>query len=416
MATLSRLSKFSTGSYVKFAGLGLLVGVGYMDPGNWATDLAGGSRYGYTLLWVILAANLMAMVLQTLSARLGIATGKDLARACRDYYPKPVSICLWILCELAIVACDVAEVIGSAVALQLLFGIPILAGVLITGLDVILFLALTRFGFRKLEAVIAVMVATIFFCFVAEIAMAGPNWGAVGAGLVTPKIPDSASLLIAVGILGATVMPHNLYLHSGLAAQRRAEFQDVPDRTAARNATLDTIASLGAAFFVNAAILVLAAAVFYGKSQPIEGLEEAHKLLTPSLGGGAAMLFAIALLCAGQASTITATLAGQISMEGFLDWKASPMARRIVTRGLALIPAVALVAGGSAHTIELLTFTQVVLSLQLPFAAIPLIAFTASRKRMGDLASPRWLTVLGYLIGAAIISLNIVMLYQTFRK
>ncbi|RYG46629.1 divalent metal cation transporter [bacterium] len=402
--------------FLSFAGPGYLVAVGYMDPGNWATDLAGGSKFGYTLLWVILASNLMAMVLQAMCARLGIATGRDLAQACRDFYSRPVSVTLWILCEIAIVACDVAEVIGSAVAINLLFPrISLVTGVFITGADVLLLLGLMKFGFRKIEAIILVMVGTIFACFAINVFAARPELGPLFKGLVTPSIPNAEALWIAVGILGATVMPHNLYLHSSLVQTRKTPEDTVGKRQSIKLASLDAIVALGGAFFVNAAILILAAAVFKPKGHVVEGLGEAHDLLIPLLGGSAATLFAVALLMAGQASTITATLAGQIVMEGFMKWKIEPWVRRLATRSLAIVPAAFLVAGaGGDKTVHLLTITQVVLSMQLPFAIFPLVGFTSSKKRMGDHVNPMWMVVVGWLICLVITGLNITLLWNLF--
>lgn len=398
-----------------FAGPGYLVSVGYMDPGNWATDLAGGSKFGYTLLWVILASNLMAMLLQTLCARLGVGAGKDLAQACRDYYKKPAAIALWILCELAIIACDLAEVIGSAVALELLFGIPLIWGVLITGFDVLLLLALMNFGFRKLEAIVIALVATIAGCFALNILWSKPDWGGVLHGTFTPSIPNTEALVIAVGILGATVMPHNLYLHSSIVQTRAFDQTDDGRKKAARMATVDVIIALGAAFFVNAAILVLSAAVFRGAG--VSDLRDAHRLLTPALGGAAATLFAVALLCSGQSSTITGTLAGQIVMEGFLKIRVKPWVRRLITRCLAIIPAIFLIAlTGGKETVGILTLSQVVLSMQLPFAVFPLVMFTADRKRMGAMVNPLWLTILGYLICSVITVLNVKLLGEIFSE
>ncbi len=400
--------------FLAFAGPGFLISVGYMDPGNWATDLAGGSRFGYALLWVILASNLMAILLQTLCARLGLATGKDLAQACRDFYQKPAAIALWILCEIAIIACDLAEVIGSAVALNLLFHLPLLWGVVLTSLDVLAILGLSHFGFRKLEAVVITLVATVAGCFAVEMFFAKPDWHAVGIGLVTPALPGKDALFIALGILGATVMPHNLYLHSSIV-QTRANDQ-TPDgiRQAIRYNTLDTFLALGAAFFVNAAILVLAAAVFHKGGKPVEELGDAHRLLTPLLNGAAATLFAVALLASGQSSTITGTLAGQIVMEGFLRIRIQPWLRRLITRGLAIIPAVIMiVVTGGKNTVGLLVLSQVVLSLQLSFAIFPLTMFTSDRKRMGEFVSPPWLTVLAYAVCVTIALLNMKLLWDT---
>ncbi len=400
--------------YLAFAGPGFLVSVGYMDPGNWATDLAGGSRFGYQLLWVILASNLMAILLQTLCARLGLVTGKDLAQACRDYYKKPVAIALWILCEVAIIACDLAEVIGSAVALQLLFKIPLIFGVLLTGFDVLAIFALTKKGFRMLEAVVLTLVVTVAGCFLLEMLVSRPDWVAAGGALLRPTLPapisgEDGSLFIALGILGATVMPHNLYLHSSIVQTRR--FENL--KQAIRYNTLDTVLALGAAFFVNAAILVLAAAAFHGSGKVVTELEQAHSLLRPMLGGAAAVAFAVALLASGQSSTITGTLAGQIVMEGFLNLKLDPVKRRLITRGLALIPAVGLILiTGGKDTVKLLTFSQVVLSMQLSFAIFPLVMFTSDPKRMGEHASPLWLKLLAWAVCLTIAGLNIKLLFD----
>ncbi|MFT3978481.1 MAG: Nramp family divalent metal transporter [Sphingomonas bacterium] len=399
-----------------FAGPGWLVAVGYMDPGNWATDIAGGSAFGYALLSVVLLSNLMAIVLQALSARLGIGAGLDLAQACRAHYPRGVTLVLWVLCEVAIVACDLAEVLGTAIALKLLFGLPLVAGVCVTALDVFLILALQRFGFRRLEAFIAALLILIAGCFALELAWAGPDWRAAARGLVpgVEILRDPAMLYIAIGILGATVMPHNLYLHSAVV-QTRAFGRSRHERSdAIRLATVDSTVSLGLAFFINAAILMLAAATFHvaGRTDVAE-IEEAHRLLAPMLGVGAAStVFAIALLASGQNSTITGTLAGQIVMEGFLDLRLPAWLRRLITRGLALIPAViVVVAMGDGGATKLLLLSQVVLSLQLPFAVVPLVAFTGSAKVMGEHAAPRWMRALAWGIAAAIVGLNGVMLW-----
>ncbi len=395
-------------SFWKFLGPGFLVSVGYMDPGNWATDLAGGSKLGYQLLWVILASNLIAIFLQTLCARLGIAGQIDLAQASRGQFTKPVASLLWILAEVAIIATDVAEVIGSAVALHLLFEIPKVAGVLITGLDVLAILALMKFGFRKLEAIIVTLVATIAICFMINIIWAQPDWQAVAGGLIPRSQPKGEALAIAVGILGATVMPHNLYLHSAIVQTRK--FEDT--KLAVRSATIDSAIALGMAFFVNAAILVLAAAVFHKNNIPVDTLEKAHELLKPMLGGAAATLFAVALLASGQSSTITGTLAGQVVMEGFMQWKVTPWLRRALTRGLALIPAVILVSATSGRDVDGLILSQIVLSLQLPFAVFPLVLVTANREIMGPFVSPKWITVIGLAIGSVISLLNIQLLVE----
>lgn len=398
-----------------FAGPAFLISVGYMDPGNWATDLAGGSKFGYTLLWVVLASSFMAIVLQTLCARMGIAMDCDLAQACRRYYPRPVTWILWILCEVAIVACDIAEVIGSAIALKLLFKIPLTMGVIITGFDVLILLALTHLGFRKLEAVVVALISTIVVCFGINIFWAKPDWASAAGGLVTPSLPTQEALLIAVGILGATVMPHNLYLHTSLVQSRQYERTEVGRKEAIKLSTVETWIALGAAFFVNAAILVLAAATFHAGGIKVEELEDAHRLLAPVLGGVASTLFAIALLCAGQSSTITATLAGQIVMEGFLQVKVAPWIRRMLTRGLAIIPALLMVSTTGEHqTNQLLVGTQVILALQLPFAVFPLIAFTANKHLMGGFVSPRWLTAVACVVALLITGLNVQYLITTF--
>ncbi|MES2019847.1 MAG: Nramp family divalent metal transporter [Pseudomonadota bacterium] len=400
--------------WLGFAGPGFMVSVGYMDPGNWGTDLAGGSQFGYALLWVILASNLMAIFLQVLCARLGIVTGRDLAQSCRDYYPRPVVIGLWLLCEIAIIACDLAEVVGSAVALNLLLGLPLLWGVLVTGLDVLLLLLLINLGFRKIEAVVIALVSTIAACFAYTIYLAKPDWGAAALGAITPSIPNQAALIVALGILGATVMPHNLYLHSAIV-QTRAFGKGVRDiKAALAFNTVDTVLALGAAFFVNAAILVLAAAVFWRSGVVVTELQDAHQLLRPALGGAAATAFALALLASGQSSTITGTLAGQIVMEGFLRIRVRPWLRRLVTRSLAIIPALIVIsATGGKDTVELLVVSQVVLSMQLPFAIFPLMLATSDRARMGEYANPRWVKVMGYTICTGIAVLNVYLLWQT---
>lgn len=404
--------------FLAYAGPGYLVSVGYMDPGNWGTDIAGGAKYGYALLWVILASNLMAMLLQTLCARLGLVTGKDLAQACRDYYPKPASIALWLLCEIAIVACDLAEVIGSAVALKLLFNIPLFWGVLLTGLDVLALLGLMRFGFKKIEAIIITLVGTIAACFALQIFMAKPDWGGVAHGLVFPSLPDKDALFIALGILGATVMPHNLYLHSSIVQTRdHGGDTKTPEHLheAVRNNTWDTIIALGMAFFVNAAILVVASATFHATGRyNVAELEDAHELLKPLLGGAAATAFAVALLASGQSSTITGTLAGQIVMEGFLNLRIAPWIRRLITRSLAIIPAMILIGiKGDKDTVGLLILSQVVLSMQLSFAIFPLMMFTSDKKKMGEFVNPLWLKLLGYSVCTLIAGLNLKLLFDS---
>ncbi len=400
-----------------FAGPGYLVAVGYMDPGNWATDIAGGSAFGYTLLSVILLSNIMAMVLQSLSAKLGIVTGLDLAQACREYYPKPVRWVLWVLCELAIIACDLAEVIGTAIALQLLFDIPLVIGVCITAVDVMLILLLQQYGFRKLEAFIVALLIVIAGCFAVELFLAQPSLAAIAGGLIptTEIITNPAMLYIAIGILGATVMPHNLYLHSSIVQTR--SFERTPDgrREAIKMATLDSSVALMLALFINGAILVLAAAAFHtaGRTDVAE-IQDAYQLLTPMLGAGAAsILFAVALLASGQNSTITGTLAGQIVMEGFLNLRIPAWLRRIVTRLIAIVPAVVVASlYGESGTAQLLVASQVVLSLQLPFAVYPLVRFTGDRTKMGIFANRLVLSAAAWLICAAVIVLNATLLYQ----
>ena len=401
-----------------FAGPGYLVAVGYMDPGNWATDLAGGSRFGYTLLTVIMISNLMAIVLQGLSAKLGIVTGRDLAQACRDNYPKPVVWILWVLCELAIAACDLAEVIGSAIALNLLFGIPLPLGIGITALDVLLVLYLQNKGFRLLEALIIALVGTIGFCFLFEILLSSPPVGAVLKGFIPTAqvVVNPEMLYIALGILGATVMPHNLYLHSSIV-QTRAYDQTTPGKKiAVKYAFIDSTIALSFALFINAAILIVAAATFHtsGNTEVAE-IQDAYKLLTPLLGDGASTVFALALLASGQASTITGTLAGQIVMEGFLNIRLRPWLRRLITRAIAIIPA-AIVATiyGESGTAQLLVFSQVILSLQLSFAVFPLVIFTSDRTKMGEFVNARWLKVIAFTIATVIASLNIWLLVQFF--
>jgi len=402
-----------------FAGPGYLVSVGYMDPGNWATDIAGGSKFGYTLLSVILISNLMAILLQALCVRLGVATGRDLAQACRDYYSKPTSVALWLLCEIAIVACDLAELLGSALALNLLFGIPMAVGVCLTTLDVLLLLVLQNKGFRYTEAIVVTLVATIAICFGVQILMSSPDWLGVAGGLVpTPQVLANPEMLyIAMGILGATVMPHNLYLHSSIVQTRAWHASDEDKHQAIKYGTIDSTVALSLAFFVNAAIMVVAAAVFHRAGRfDVADIRDAYLLLTPLLGmAGASTLFALALLASGQASTLTATLAGQIVMEGFIHVRLPAWLRRLVTRLLALIPAlVTIVWFGESSTGGLLVLSQVVLSLQLSFAVIPLILFTSDRKRMGAFVNPGWLTGLSWVVGITIAGLNAWLLIQTF--
>lgn len=400
------------GRFLRFLGPGFLVSVGYMDPGNWATDLEGGSRFGYQLLWVILASNLMAILLQTLCVRLGLGGGMDLAQACRSVFKRPLATMLWILAEIAMIATDVAEVIGSAVALNLLFGLNKVAGVVLTGLDVLLLLGLMRFGFRKLEALVIVLVGTISVCLFINVFKSSPEWGSVASSLIPREKPSGDALRIAIGIIGATVMPHNLYLHSSIVQSRKVA--DDRKHEAIRSATIDTIVSLGAAFFVNAAILILAASVFHRGGETVASLERAHELLSPSLGPAAAVLFAVALLASGQSSTITGTLAGQVVMEGFMSWKIKPAYRRMVTRGLALIPAILIVTLTEGQDIDGLVLSQVILSLQLPFAIFPLVLIAASRSSLGEFAAPKWMTALGLAIGTVITLLNINFMADKF--
>ena len=402
-----------------FAGPGYMVAVGYMDPGNWATDIAGGSAFGYTLLSVILLSNIMAMVLQSLSAKLGIVSGYDLAQACRASYGPVVNFSLWLLCELAIIACDLAEVLGTAIALQLLFGMPLMVGVCLTAFDVMLILALQRFGFRKLEAFVVALLIVIAGCFAYELAIAQPSIAAIAEGLIPRAeiITNPAMLYIAIGIIGATVMPHNLYLHSSIVQTRAFGEDDAGKRDAVRHATIDSSVALFLALFINAAILILAAAAFHvnGRTDVTE-IDQAYQLLTPTLGAGAAsVVFAVALLASGQNSTITGTLAGQIVMEGFLNLRLSAWLRRMITRLLAIVPAVIVVGvKGDSGAMELLVLSQVVLSLQLPFAIVPLVRFTNDKVLMGRFANPLWLKVTAWGIAAIIIALNVKLIFAFF--
>src|SRR6201985_358622 len=400
-----------------FLGPGYLVAVGYMDPGNWATSLAGGSRFGYTLLTVALLSNLMAIVLQSLCTRLGVGAGRDLAQACRDSFPRFVSIPLWLSAEIAITATDLAEVIGTAIGLNLLFHIPLEIGVLITAADVFLILALQAFGFRWIEAFVVAMLGVIAACFAVQIAMADPDWGAVLRGFAPTSdiFANPEMLYLALGILGATVMPHNLYLHSGLVQTRGYGEGREERREAIKLATIDSSIALCFALTINASILILAAATFHhaGRTDVAE-LDQAYAFLSPLLGSTLApTLFAIALLCCGLNSTITATLSGQIVMEGFLNLRIAPWLRRMVTRMIAIVPAVVVtIWAGEKGTGQLLILSQVVLSLQLPFAVVPLVMFTASRAKMGPFTAPRWLTVLAALTAAVIIALNIKLVWD----
>ncbi len=402
-----------------FSGPGFLVAVGYMDPGNWATDIAGGARFEYALLSVIMISNLIAIFLQRLALRLGIATERDLAQACRDHYSPPVAFILWILCEVAITACDLAEIIGSAIALNLLFGIPLLYGVLLTALDVMLLLLLQNRGFRWIEAVVTTMIITIGICFGIEIIASQPSFVGIAKGFIpsTQIITNPEMLYIAIGILGATVMPHNLYLHSSIVQTRQYKRDSEGKREAMKFATIDSTASLIFALFINAAILIVAAAVFYrtGNYQVSE-IEEAYQLLTPLLGtAGASTLFAVALLASGQNSTLTGTLAGQIVMEGFLNIRIRPWLRRLITRLIAIVPAVLVTFYyGVSGTARLLILSQVVLSMQLSFAVFPLVMFTSDKTKMGEFVNSKTMKIAGYTIAVIIAALNIWLLYQTF--
>jgi len=402
-----------------FSGPGYLVAVGYMDPGNWATDLAGGSAFGYTLLSIILLSNLMAILLQALCARLGIATQRDLAQACHDHYSAPVSFALWTICELAICACDLAEVIGSAIALNLLFKIPLVVGVCITALDVLAVLYLQNKGFRYIEALVLVLILTIGSCFLLEIVFAKPDLASVFAGFVpSPEIVTNPKMLyIAIGILGATVMPHNLYLHSSVVQTRKYEQTSAGKAEAIKFATIDSSVALMFALFINAAILVVAAATFHTHGQhDIAEIQDAYKLLSPMLGVPiASALFAFALLASGQNSTLTGTLAGQIVMEGFLNIRLRPWLRRLITRLIAIVPAVLTAAFfGTSGTARLLLLSQVILSMQLSFAVIPLVLFTSDRRKMGEFVSPRWLQALAWVTATIIVVLNVKYLSDWF--
>jgi manganese transport protein len=402
-----------------FSGPGFLVAVGYMDPGNWATDLAGGAKFGYTLLVVVMISNFMAILLQHLCIKLGVATGRDLAQACRDHYSTPTVWCLWILCETAIAACDLAEVVGSAIALQLLFGIPLVWGCIITALDVLAVLFLQTKGFRYIEALVITLIATIASCFAAELIFSKPSLVGVMLGFVPgPRIVTNQEMLyISIGIIGATVMPHNLYLHSSIVQTRKFEQTPQGKREAIKYASIDSAGALMFALFINAAILVLAASVFHWSGhQEVAAIQDAYQLLSPLLGVGfASVLFAVALLASGQNSTLTGTLAGQVVMEGFLNIRLRPWLRRLITRTLAIIPAV-LVIGifGESKTTQLLVASQVVLSMQLGFAVWPLMRFTDERAKMGEFANRLWLKILGWTVAGIIIVLNVKLLFDTF--
>ena len=402
-----------------FAGPGYLVAVGYMDPGNWATDLAGGAQYGYTLLSVIMLSNFMAILLQALALRLGIASGRDLAQACRDSYSRPTTIALWVLCEIAIAACDLAEVIGAAIALNLLFGLPLIWGVCLTALDVLVVLFLQHKGFRYVEALVIALIVLIAGSFAVELWLSKPAWGPVALGFIpSPEILRNGNMLyIAIGILGATVMPHNLYLHSSIVQTRK--YLDTQDgrAEAIRFATIDSSFALMFALFINAAILIMSAAVFHGTGhESVAEIGDAYQLLSPLLGTKlASILFAVALLCSGQNATLTGTLAGQIVMEGFINLRLRPWLRRLITRLIAIVPAVVVILlYGESGTGKLLILSQVVLSLQLSFAVFPLVMFTSDRRKMGSFVSPWWLQALAWPVAIIIAVLNAWLLYQTF--
>jgi manganese transport protein len=402
-----------------FSGPGFLIAVGYMDPGNWATDLAGGAQFGYTLLSVIMISNLMAMLLQHLSIKLGIATGRDLAQSCRDHYSVPTVWLLWILCEIAIAACDLAEVVGSAIALQLLFGIPLVWGCVITAADVLAVLYLQSKGFRYIEALVIMLIATIGGCFTAELFWAKPGIAGIMLGLVPdPHILINPDMLyVSIGIIGATVMPHNLYLHSSIVQTRKYEQTAGGKREAIKFATIDSTVALMFALFINGAILVLAAAAFHWSGhRDVASIQDAYKLLSPMMGAGAAsILFAVALLASGQNSTLTGTLAGQIVMEGFINIRLRPWLRRLLTRALAIIPAVGIIGFfGESKTTQLLVASQVVLSMQLGFAIWPLMCFTGEKNKMGEFVNPVWIKILGWTTAVVIIVLNVKLLFDAF--
>jgi manganese transport protein len=401
-----------------FAGPGYLVAVGYMDPGNWATDLAGGAKFGYTLLTVIMLSNLMAILLQSLSARLGIASGRDLAQACRDAYSRRTTFVLWVICEIAIAACDLAEVLGAAIALQLLFGLPLLWGVCLTSLDVLIVLYMQHRGFRWVEAIVVTLIIGIAGCFAINLWVARPDAGAMLAGLVprTEILRNPEMLYISIGILGATVMPHNLYLHSSIVQTRKYGDSFESRKTAIRYATIDSTVALMSALFINGAILVMAASVFHGTPyEDVADIGDAYRLLSPLLGFTAAStLFAVALLFSGQNATLTGTLAGQIVMEGFLNIRLRPWLRRLITRLIAIVPAVIVIAlYGEQGSGPLIVLSQVILSLQLPFAIFPLVQFTSSPRLMGPFTSPFWIKAIAWPVCVIIAGLNVYLLYQT---
>ena len=402
-----------------FSGPGFLVSVGYMDPGNWATDLAGGAKFGYTLLSVILISNLMAILLQHLCIKLGVATGRDLAQACRDHYPKPVVWMLWLLCEAAIAACDLAEVVGSAIGLQLLFGIPLVWGCVITSLDVLIVLFLQNKGFRYVEAIVITLILTIGGCFLANVIFAKPDLVGIAHGFMPSAeiLRNKEMLFVAIGILGATVMPHNLYLHSSIVQTRNFERTEPGKAEAIKFASIDSTVALMFALFINGGILILAAAAFHTTGHAdVEEIQQAHKLLSPVLGVGvASTLFALALLASGQSSTLTGTLAGQIVMEGFLNIRLAPWLRRLITRLIAIVPAVCVIGYfGEDKTTDLLIWSQVILSMQLSFAVIPLLIFTGCREKMGKFVNPLWIKILAWSSASIIVALNVKYLFGKF--
>lgn len=407
-----------------FSGPAYLVSVGYMDPGNWATDIEGGARFGYRLLWVLMLSNLMAVLLQTLSARLGIVTRRDLAQACRDFYPKPVAYALWGLCEIAIAACDLAEVLGGAIGVNLLTGLPLIWAVCLMAFDCFIILFMQGRGMRLVEAFIVTLVVSIGFCYVVEVFLARPEWGPLLHGLITPRLTGRSNepggptdLYVAMGILGATVMPHNLYLHSALVQTRRVERTPQGVRTANRFNLIDSLVALNLAFLVNAAILVMAAAIFYRHGMVVTELKQAYETLSPLVGHAlASTLFAVALIFSGQSSTLTGTLAGQIVMEGFLHIRLRPWLRRLITRAVAIVPAIIVIAiQGEQGSYKLLILSQVILSIQLPFAVVPLVQFTSSRERMGEFVNPPLVKVLAWTVAAGIIGLNLWLLTETVK-
>ncbi len=416
--SLHQKSTFSFKKYfnkglIRYLGPAFLVSVGYMDPGNWATDIEGGARFGYNLLWVIFLSNMMAILLQSLSAKLGIATGQDLAQNCRLQFSKPMNFFLWLTAELAMIATDLAEFLGSALAIYLLFHIDLLSAVLITGFDVLLILALQRYGFRPLEYIIIVFVATVGLCYVVELFITQPNWSIIPYHIVVPHI-NSESILVAIGILGATVMPHNLYLHSNIIQARLSLFPTQEEKKQTyRFAIADSVIALNGAWFVNSAILLMAAGAFFTRDLEIVSIEEAHKTLGVLFGGMSAFVFALALLASGISSSVTGTMAGQIVMEGFLVIKMRPWLRRLLLRLIVIIPAI-IAIGMNINPLQLLVFSQVLLSFQLPFAIIPLILFTKNSSLMGELVNKRTTTVIAIICAVIIISLNILLLFRTF--